>query len=146
MGYNVVSATEVAPAGIDCPAIDGTLAVYIQTDKKTSPVFVGCVNTGLMADKGERRIFAVDADGNELSRIWLYDKIEIGGTGAKGSNANHAVQYEALNTAVQSDIVTFINAQLLLIQTGISGAGGSYTPGTMSVDITAAKENTILFP
>jgi hypothetical protein len=147
MGYNVISTVEVAPGGIDCPPVAGQLALYIETAKRNSPVFVGYVNKGLMAEPGERRIFAVDSSEAETVRVWLYgDKVEIGGTGAKGSNINHAVQWEALNTSMQNDIVTFINTQLGLIATGIAGGGGSYTPGTMSIDISAAKEDNILLP
>lgn len=69
-----------------------------------------------------------------------------GGTAELLGNANNLVKHTALDAALQRDIVTFINTQLSLIAAGIAAGGGSYTPGTMTIDISAAKVNELKCP
>lgn len=60
-------------------------------------------------------------------------------------NGNSAVAYAPLNTQMQ-DLVSQIQAELVKIQTGIVGAGGSYTPGTLSLDLTSAEVDNVKLP
>lgn len=144
LGYNVIEATEVAPAGVDCPPTKDMLGLYLSTDNKTSPVFVGYVNKNLIAAPGERRIFATDADGNEVGRIWYRNNgnVNIGGTG-DSDNTNHAVQWEALDT----QLALFLTEQKAAITAAFAAVGVTYPLAPYpDLDITSAKEDTILIP
>jgi hypothetical protein len=137
-------AQEVAPSGYDAAPVAGVVALYIQTSKATQPVFAGYINANQLAKPGDVRIFATDADGNEVSRIWQSGgKIEIGGTGDFGSNSNHLTQFESLNTELQNE-VNQINAQLALIQTAITGLGGTYAKVDVTLDISTAKTTKLI--
>lgn len=145
MGYNVISAIEVAPAGVDCPPIPGQLALYMDTDKRNSPVFVGYVNNGLLAEPGERRIFATSTDGVEKCRIWLHNDhtVEIGGSGAAGSNINNPTVNAELQTILQS----YFSELFIAINAGVvSGATFTFVPPVSPIDLTASAATTILIP
>lgn len=140
--------TECAPVGYDANPIKNMVAVYAKTENSNQPgVIIGYINQGQLASlkPGERRIYSTDAEGNEQAKILWHanGNVEIGGTSG-AVNTNNITQWQGLDAAMQSDIVTFINDQLALISTGISDAGGTYTPGTMSVDITGAKATKLL--
>lgn len=148
--YDPQNAVEVAPSGVDCaPALltPALKVVYSDTVRVGKSVNLGVINTNQKAAPGECRFYSQNSGGVEQVKVWLHSdgKVEIGGT-SDSVNANHAVQWEALNTQMQSAIVNFINTQLPLIATGISMGGGSYTPGTMALDISSAKEEDILLP
>ena len=134
-------AQEVAPYGYDAPPVPGIQALYLQTSNRSQPVFVGYINTNQLAAPGECRIYATDATGAEVSRIWQHTNgdIEIGGTGAASSNVNHLVQWEALNTAL-STAQTQINANF----TALYGALGIVPVPPVSLDITTSKTTKIL--
>jgi hypothetical protein len=147
LGKTTRSAKEIAPYGIDCNPVSGMMALYATTGNNSDRVIIGYINTQQLAAAGECRIYWTDADGNEKGKIWGREDgtVEIAGT--SGSvNANHAMQWEAANTQLQTSVVTFINAQLLLIEAGIIAGGGTYTPGTMTLDLTTAKATKILIP
>ena len=144
---DVRTANECAPFGTDSSPIAGMSAVYASTSSDKVKVIIGYVNTNQLAQAGEYRIYATDADGNEACRIWLHNdgSLELGGTGAAGNNTNHATQFEALNAALQG-YVENINTQLTLIETAINAlAPGTFPdlPVDISCDISAAKLNNI---
>jgi hypothetical protein len=81
----------------------------------------------------------------ELSTL---TKVTIDGTFIElNGNTDFAVNYTPLASA-WSSLLSAINAELLKIQTSISGcqagAGGVYIPGTISTSITGAKNATVL--
>jgi len=57
-------------------------------------------------------------------------------------DADNAVRFAPLDSNLQS-LVSSIQCELVKIATGIAAAGGSYTPGTLSLDIDAAKIDEI---
>lgn len=118
-------AAEYAPWGIDGCPVKGTNALYSETSNTDARVIWAYENGDQLAQPGELRIYATDAEGNEVGRIWLHTdgSIEIGGTGASGSNDNHLTQYEALNTA----ITNYLTALNEAITAGVGSAGGTYT-------------------
>lgn len=133
-------AQEIAPYGYDAAPVAGLTALYLQTSKRSQPVFAGYVNTNQLAVPGEVRIFATDENGNEKCRIWQHSsgKIEIGGTGAAGSNVNHLTQFETLNTSLAA-----WKSELDLQLTAIGAAAGSpYTAPTL--DISSAETSKLL--
>lgn len=60
-------------------------------------------------------------------------------------DAQSAVSYTPLDAGLQS-LVSAIQAELVKIQTGIVGAGGAYTPGTLTLDISAAEVTNVKLP
>ena len=136
---------ECAPAGYDSSPIKDMIAIYAETTNRGLDTIVGYINESQIAKAGEVRIFSQDSSGAEKAHVYITaaGKVNLGGTGS-ADNPNHATQWEALNTQMQSSIVNFINTQLPLIAAGIAAGGGSYTPGTMSLNITTAKLNNIL--
>ncbi len=136
---------QVTPAGIDSVPVPNTIGVYEKTSNSDSPgVIIGYILQKPKANEGETRIFATDLNGNEMCRIWAHSDgtIELGGTGAAGSNINHAMQWEAANTALQIQ-VTHLNIQLGLISTNLLALGGDYAPPALTLDLTAAKLTNI---
>jgi len=53
-------------------------------------------------------------------------------------DADNAVRFSPLDSNLQN-LVTAIQTELGKIATGIAGAGGSYTPGTLNLDLSGAK-------
>jgi len=156
-GNDARSANECAPFGIDSLPPAKMIAVYSETSTSGAPVVIGYINTAqLVAAVGESRIYATDSNGAEKIRVWLHNDgtMELGGTGASGSNANHAAQYEGLQTAFnqfKSDFNSFITTFNSHVHTGVttgSGSSGStVTPGSdTTADITGAKLTTIKTP
>lgn len=139
---DVVLAKQIAPFGVDSNPPEGMKAIYANTTLNGEQVIVGYVNKDVLAGVGETRVFSVDGDGAVQAYVWCKASGDINLNGS----ANNLVRYTQLNTAVQNDIVMFINTQLGLIASGIATAGGSYSPGTMSVDISGAKVDTVKCP
>ena len=54
-----------------------------------------------------------------------------------GGDTDNLVRYNPLNQSM-GDLQNFINTQLQAIATGITAAGGTYTPGTLTIDISDA--------
>lgn len=136
---------EVAPFGIDSSPLAGMSAIYCKTMNDANDVLIGYININQLAQPGENRIFATDTNGNEMCRVWLHNdgSVELGGTGAAGSNVNHAAQYEGLQTAfdqLKSDFNTFITTYNMHTHPGGSTTGTPNQHGNDSnADITPAK-------
>ena len=152
---DVVTAQESAPFGIDGNPIKDMIAIYSDTTG-TDQVIIGYFNKSQLAALGELRLFSTDAAGSEQVRIWLHANgdLELGGTGAAGSNTHHAVQYEALKTAydqLRTDLNNFITIYNAHVHSGVTTGGGSSGPtpasGTASTaDMSSSKINKILVP
>lgn len=84
---------------------------------------------------GETKIFAHDSDGNVLS----YIKTVIDNTIELNGNADYAVSWTDLNTVLQT-LVTNINAALA------SKGDGSGSAGTLTLDLSPAKVETVKLP
>lgn len=85
-------------------------------------------------DVGEKKYYSLDSGGAISAFINLLNTgiIELNG------NGGNAVKYAELNTGLQN-LVTQMQAELVKIAAGIASAGGAYTPGTLSVDISASE-------
>lgn len=131
---DVRTAKQALAFGDDCNAPAGMKAIYAPTATKDANMIIGYINTNALAAVGERRLFSTDADGNVKFYIWLHND----GTAEIGGKDDNMVRYIPLNSGLQ-DFKTLIQEELIKIQTGIIAAGGAYTPGTLTVDISNAK-------
>lgn len=133
-GYTQDSRQITLP-GIDANPIPDDQGISITLDNSDGKTV--CI--GVMADPeiepGEVKIKSRDSGGAEKGYIlWKADgKIELNG------NANSAVTFTPLDTALQT-LVTAINTAL---GTKLDGGG---SPGTLSLDISGAEEDTVLLP
>jgi len=132
------NADQVAPFGDDSCPVQGMDAIYMDTANDELPVIVGFINTNQMAGPGEKRFFSIkqNEDGSYSEAFYTWMKSD--GTYEIGGDTDNAVRYTALNTALQEQI-TKMQAQLAEIAAAIAEAGGSYTPGDITLDISAAK-------
>lgn len=135
MGKNDVRTPfEALPYGLDSNPIQDMVCVYSPTGENGKDVIVGYLNKNQLADVGEFRTYSTDAEGNLKFYTWLKNDgtMELGGT------ADNLVRYQKLS----DELTTFQNkltTQLSLIAAGIATAGGSYSPGDVSIDISQAK-------
>ena len=135
------TAIDVAPYGTDANPIAGMIALYDVTPGSGETFIVGYLVKNRMAAPGEHRIFSTDSNGNLKAYLWAKNNgnLELNG------NADNAVRYAPLNTELSS-FKTVMQAELVKIATGIIAGGGTYTPGTLSLDISASKIDTVLTP
>jgi hypothetical protein len=136
------NADQVAPFGDDSCPVQGMDAIYMDTANDDLPVIVGFINTNQMAAPGEKRFFSMkqNEDGSYSEAFYTWMKAD--GTYEIGGNVDNSVRYAALNAALQTQIAK-MELQLTEIAAGIATAGGSYTPGDITLDISAAKINEI---
>jgi hypothetical protein len=127
------TADQVSPFGIDSSPINDLIAIYAETEGDTR-LIMGYLNKDQLAAPGETRIYSVDETGGLKTYAW----VKKDGTIELGGDSHNLVRYVPLNTGLQ-DFVTFINQQLALISSGIATAGGSYTPGTATINISESK-------
>lgn len=141
--YGTATAEQVAPFGDDSVPLKGMDVIYAETESDEQPVIIGCMNLNLLAQPGEKRTFAMklNDDGKTYSQIF-YTWMKADGTYEIGGAVDNAVRYAKLNQGLQAQI-TKMQGQLTLIAAAIAVAGGSYTPGDITLDISAAKINEI---
>ncbi|WP_300440730.1 hypothetical protein [Christiangramia sp.] len=127
-----------APFGDDSNPIKDMTAILAETGVNGEPIILGYINKSQIAKVGEKRIFSLKENGELSSFIWLKndETIEIGG------NLDFAVRFNKLKEALDVRDQD-INAELTKIATGITAAGGTYTPTPISTDISAAKNDKI---
>lgn len=140
MGKDDVQETHYAqPYGTDANPPKAMIALFAQTGSRGESVVVGYINKHQLAAAGEHRIFSTNEDGDEVK---FYIHLKADGTCEVGGDAHNAVRYSPLNDALQ-DFKTAMQAELTAIATGIAAGGGSYSPGTLQIDISAAKIDEI---
>jgi hypothetical protein len=150
--------SEIAPAGIDANPVKDMVGLYCDTTVKGDGILIGWINVNQLAQAGEVRLYSQDSNGAEKARFWVRNdgKIEVGGTGARGSNTNHAAQFEGLQTAY-NDLQNKYN---MLAQkwnafcaayvpgspstTGLPATLSSSSVSQSTADITGAKLTNIL--
>ena len=138
---DVQTPLQASPFGLDSAPIKDMVAVYSKTDNDDTNVVIGYFNKNLLAQTGESRLFSTDAQGNLKTYIWLKNdgNIQLGGT------VDNAVRYTPLNAGIQS-FQTSIQAELVKIATAITAVGGAYVPGSLNVNISNSKIDTIKTP
>ncbi len=134
---DVSTSYQVSSWGDDsCPLPNSDVA-HAQTATDDT-VVLGVINKNPIAKAGEKRIFATDGAGDVVVAIYLKNDgtIEIAG------NTDNVVKFSPLDTAMQG-LIFDINEELVKIQAGITGVGGTYTPTPLSLDLSEAKNDTI---
>jgi hypothetical protein len=144
---DVRTADPVAPYGIDSNPVNGMSAIYAPTADIEQAVIIGYINTSVLADKGELRLYATDADQTVKNYIWLKND----GTILIGGDADHMVRYSKLETAfnqLRTDHNTLVSKFNNHVHTTAGGtgtpsgptvAGGGIPVLTSTADITPAK-------
>jgi hypothetical protein len=127
-----------APFGIDSNPIKGMKAVYSATSEAGKNVIIGYLNENQLSDTGETRIYSVDENGGLKTYIW----VKKDGTIEIGDNSSFATKYTELKSGLDA-MVNIINQNLPLIAAGIATAGGSYTPISVTLDISASKNTKV---
>jgi hypothetical protein len=131
---DVQSPIESAPYGHDANPVKDMVAVYGETREQGKTVIVGYINVNQLAEVGENRLYSTNSQGQLQTYIWLKANGDI----LLGGDADNSVRYSPLS----SELTAFKNSlqtELVKIQTGLSGVGGVYTPGTLTIDISQAK-------
>jgi hypothetical protein len=77
-GFNI-TAPNFCPAGDDAQPLAGDSALAVQTERSGSFAAVGYSDASNKpkADAGEKRIYARDAEGNQVAEIWLKNTGEL---------------------------------------------------------------------
>lgn len=128
----------VAPFGTDAAPVQGWIAIYAKTEEKGKNVILGFINENQIAKAGEHRIFSTDSEGNVVFSIHLKND----GTADIGGSDDNMVRFSSLNSGLSNQDGQ-INTELAKIAVAITGLGGTYTPGTINTNISAAKIDEI---
>lgn len=98
------------PSGVDANPIKNLTAVYAKTEMDGKEVLVGFINTQLLADVGELRLFATDSTGTLKGYTWLKNNGELhllGETNFAVKFNELATEFNALKTTVNNHISAY---------------------------------------
>ena len=125
-----------APSGDDSPPLPEDKVLLIKIEGSGKHIVSGVLCSSQGAEKGEKKLFSRDSNGNVKATIYLKSDgtIEING------NADFAVAYTDLNTALQT-FLTDLNTKL----TTAFATVPYVWPGT-SVDISGSKVDEVKLP
>lgn len=143
--------------GDDSNPIDNMTAIYANTSVDSEPVIIGYINTQQIAQKGEKRIFSQKSNGDLAFEIHLKNDgsceiksaesdavitLSTNGDIKINGDAFSAVRFQNLQASLQQ-LDQQINQQLTLIASGITSAGGAYTPTPVQTDISSSESETV---
>ena len=137
-GYNV------APFGFDSVGVQNMQCVFSDTSNNRYPIIVGWLNTSVVAQEGESRMYATDSSGGVVGYVYLKNNGELNLLG----DSNWAVKYTELATQFNelkgkfNDLVTAYNAHIHPTPSGPSGVTVS-TASPSTADITQSKNTRI---
>lgn len=128
-----------APYGLDNNPVDGGIAVYADTAINGQPVILGYINPNQLAAVGESRLYATDSDGVFKCNVWMQANgdILIGDSNAPAAYTEFFVKHTALNTALQTMLVT-VNSNFTALYTLL----GTPAP-PVTINIALAKTTKI---
>lgn len=130
---------QAAPYGVDANPIAEVIAIYSPTLQNGKPVILTYLNKNQIAEPGEHRIFSTDSNGDVVMALHLKND----GTVEFGGDADNMIRFIPLNTALNSQ-ASSINVELVKIAAAINAiVPGSYTPSTISIDISGSKIDEI---
>ena len=135
---DIQTSIECGPFGVDSGPLKDMIAVYGPTEEKGKTVIIGYLNKNQKADVGQLRLYSTKTDGTEMFYVWLKNNDDGIGNLELGGTVDNAVRYQKLDDGLQQ-FKNLIQTELGKIQIGIAAGGGSYTPGTLTADISAAK-------
>jgi len=132
--FGAKTADECLPFGIDSVPIKGMSTIYAETSNDAESLILGIINESQEAESGETRFYSMDENKAVKSVIYL----KKDGTIEFNGNTYSMVRFEPLKTGLQNYDV-LVNAELVKIQTAISGLGGVYTRLDVNHNIDSAK-------
>lgn len=135
---DVQTAKEAGPYGVDSSPIKGMVALYAPSGVKGKNYIVGYLNINQLAQPGEFRAYSTDGNGALKTYLWL----KADGSMEVGGSSDNLVRYSPLDQSLQN-LATALNQELAAISAGILAAGGTYTPGTITIDIASAQTPNI---
>jgi len=138
LSFGVKTASECSPFGVDSNPIKGMTAIHATTTNESDSVIVGYIDKDKIAGIGETRLFAKDSSGAVVTFLWLKND----GTLELNGNQYTSVRFENLKTGLLNQD-TAINAELLKIQTAITGLGGTYALLPIVTNIDNSKSPTV---
>lgn len=138
---DVQTCLEAAPYGVDANPIKDMVAIYATSVSREEKIILGYINKKQIAAPGEHRLFSTDSSGEVQTFLWLQND----GTLQLGGEEDHAVRYQPLYEELQN-FKNLVGAELSKAAAGIAAAGGSYTPGELTLDISKAKIDNIKTP
>lgn len=128
----------VAPWGVESkPVNDATSVVADTVSSKT--VCVGYIIKETDLKQGESRFYSTDENGKRKCELLMNSE----GDFIFSDGNDNATKFNALDLAIKSDIVNHINEELVKIASGITTAGGAYTPNFLEADLSDAKADNI---
>jgi hypothetical protein len=106
------------------------------------------VDDGIVPDStpGVKKIYSIDP---AIGAIAAWQKFLTDGVIEINGNADNAVAWQDLDDAFNTAVTGFVaqvQAELVKIQTAIAAIGGSYTPGTLTLDLSGAKVDEVKLP
>jgi hypothetical protein len=129
---------QLGPFGDDSCPPKGIKGLKFKTDNESVHAILGYFNKSNQAQAGEKRLYAVDAQGDICGYIW----IKADGTIEFNGSSDNIVGYTDLSSALGS-FKNEINAELKKIQASFVAVGGAYERSAVSVDISDAKKDNL---
>ena len=137
--YGTKTADECSPFGLDCNPVDGMDAVFAETDSDGEAVIIGYLQRERISQPGETRFYALDEWGE---KVMVDVKLKNDGVIEIAGNKDNFVSYKELNKELVKHNQQLM-AELQKIATAISGLGGVYPIGQVSLDISKSKTEKI---
>jgi hypothetical protein len=133
--YGAKTASVTGPYGDDSSPLKDMIAIYAPTDESGDAVIMGYINKHQISKPGEKRIFSENPDGSLSCSIHL----KANGICEIGEASDFAVRHTPLDTGLQNQNA-LINAEFAKVALAINAiVPGSYSPGTINIDISNAK-------
>jgi hypothetical protein len=128
----------VTQAGEDTNPPDGSTVIVVDAGDSYKIGIAADDGIEPSMNAGEKKLYSIDSSGAIAAFVNFINSgiIELNG------NGDFAVRFQKLADGL-SNLDTQIQAELAKIATGISSAGGAYTPGTITTDISAAKVDEV---
>lgn len=108
-GKDVRTAQQVTPFGIDSSPVKGLTAVYSDTLKIGEQVIIGYLNTSLLAQTGDNRLYSTNENGEVQFYVWLKND----GTLHLNGDADNLVRFSKLEDGfneLRSNFNSFVSA------------------------------------
>lgn len=141
---SLIYSSKVAyPFGFASNPTKKQIAIRAETGNKSDSIIVGFLDPNALAGLGlgDSLQYATDENGNKTATLIL----RADGTAEIIGDTDNAVRYSELNNGLQNH-TSQIQAELTKIQTAIGTLGGTYAPGTLSMDISNSKVDEIKIP
>lgn len=136
--FGAKTAKESYPFGFDSQPLEDWTAIYSETSNKSESVIIGYINKNQLAEAGSSRMYALGESGEVVGFVHCRTSgvLELNGSDYS------SVRFQNMVQAINAQNV-LINAELSKISASIGLLGGSYTPGTISTNLTSSESATV---